>query len=121
MKILDAKLELGAYIAIVIIGIFVLCLLVVGILKLIQISKKQSKRTKNAKLNTSDRTIEIFGGEDNIEHIEVQLNRVTIKVVNKTKVAFDVLKSLGIGCQITGNIIKVSSKEVVDSLKDYKK
>lgn len=108
------------------IAVFVLALLTVGIIKFVQVCIKQSKRNKRSKANSkrsefSETAIDIFGGLDNIIETSRQLNRILVKVVNKTIVKFDVLKSMNIGTQITGNIIKCSSEQLADALEDVKK
>lgn len=117
----NSKISIGAYVGIVIIGIFILCILIIGIIKVIQIVRKQIKRNKKSQVKDASDTLQIFGGEENIESIDVQLNRVSIKVKDKSQVSLDVLKAMNVGCQITGNIIKVSSKEIAESLENYKK
>ena len=103
-------------------GLFILSLLVVGILKLIQIIKKQVKRNKRSKNKKmpSNEAIEIFGGLDNIVHTERQLNRILVKVVDKKLVNFEMLKAMNVGTQITGNIIKCSSESLADALEKVK-
>jgi phosphotransferase system IIB component len=63
----------------------------------------------------------IFGGLDNIKRIERQLNRVLVEVIDMSSVNIEDLKALNVGTQITGNIIKCSSKEMADELEKYKK
>ena len=107
------------------IAVFVVALLAVGIIKFVQVCIKQNKRNKRSKLNAkrsefTNTAIDIFGGLDNILETSRQLNRILVKVVNKTLVKFDVLKSMNIGTQITGNIIKCSSEQLADALEDVK-
>lgn len=109
------------YVLIVILGFFALALAVVGVLKFIQIVKKQIKRNKRANAKKPDELLLIFGGEENIENIGVNLNTVTVKVNDKEKVDFAKIKELKIGCQVIGNIIKCSSSYLAESFKDYKK
>ena len=109
------------FVLIVILGLFALALAVVGILKFIQITKKQIKRNQKAKAKKPDELLLIFGGEENIENIGINLNTVTIKVVDKEKVDFAKIKELKIGCQIINNIVKCSSSYLAEALKDYKK
>ena len=109
------------FIFIVIIGVFILALLVVGLLKMIQIVRKQIKRNKRSKNHHKalgeTELLEIFGGDDNITSIEIELNRVSIKVIDKTKVHFDVIKDMKIGCMVMGNTIKCSSEMLASKLK----
>lgn len=120
---LSAKLELPVLITLIIIGIFIAALLGVGILKLIQVTKKQVKRNKKAKNRKmdSDQSVQIFGGIDNILETQRQLNRILVKVQDKKLVQFDVLKAMNVGTQITGNIIKCSSQELAEALENVKK
>ncbi|MBR2892039.1 MAG: hypothetical protein IKC22_06690 [Bacilli bacterium] len=120
---LSNKIDLPVLITLIIIGMFILALLGVGILKLIQIIRKQIKRNKRAsnKKVDSSASVEIFGGLDNIIETQRQLNRILVKVVNKKLVNFEVLKEMNVGTQITGNIIKCSSSELADSLENIKK
>lgn len=117
---LQIELTPTVLVLIVIIGIFILSLLVVGILKFIQITKKQVKRNKKSKKVDPTELLEIFGGKENISDINIKLNTVSVKVIDKTKVKFDDLKALNIGCQIIGNIIKCSSNYLAEGLKDVK-
>ena len=120
---LSNKIDLPVLITLIIIGMFILALLGVGILKLIQIIRKQIKRNKRAsnKKVDSSASVEIFGGLDNIIETQRQLNRILVKVANKKLVNFEVLKEMNVGTQITGNIIKCSSSELADSLENIKK
>ena len=107
------------------IAVFIVALLAVGIIKFVQVCIKQNKRNKRSKLNAkrsefTNTAIDIFGGLDNILETSRQLNRILVKVVNKTLVKFDVLKSMNIGTQITGNIIKCSSEQLADALENVK-
>ena len=122
MFILGKALDPSVIVVLSIAAIFILALLVVGILKLIQIFKKQhqrNKRSKNRKME-SNQAIEIFGGIDNIVETQRQLNRILVKVVDKKLVKFDILKAMNVGTQITGNIIKCSSEELAIALEKVK-
>ena len=119
---LAAKLELPVLITLIMIGFFIAALLGVGILKLIQVIRKQIKRNKKAKVKRMDsnESVQIFGGLDNIIETERQLNRILVKVKDKKLVQFDVLKAMNVGTQITGNIIKCSSLELAEALENIK-
>lgn len=117
---LGKEIQPVTWVFIVIIGIFILSLLVVGILKFIQIVRKQVKRNKKSKKVDQNELLDLFGGKENIVDINIKLNTVSIKVIDKTKVKFDDLKALNIGCQIIGNIIKCSSNYLAEGLKDVK-
>lgn len=107
------------------IAVFVVALLTVGIIKFVQVCIKQHKRNQKSKENAkrsdfTETAIDIFGGLDNILETSRQLNRILVKVVNKTLVKFDVLKTMNIGTQITGNIIKCSSEQLASALENIK-
>ncbi len=109
-------------VALAVVGIFILALIVVGSLKLIQVTIKQIKRNKkakNRKVDANDAAL-IFGGLDNILETERQLNRILVKVKDKKLVQFEILKAKNIGTQITGNIIKCSSFELAEALEKVK-
>ena len=118
----NKPLDPTVVVVLVIFGTFILSLLVVGIIKFIQVVRKQLKRNKRSKNKSmpSDEAIEIFGGLDNIVHTERQLNRILVKVVDKKLVNFDMLKAMNIGTQITGNIIKCSSEKLAIALEKVK-
>lgn len=121
---LDAKvgnLDIEVFITLVIVGLFIFCLLSIGIYKLIQIIVRQVKRNKRAKgiVPFSD-ALEIFGGADNIVSTERQLNRIMVKVIDKKLVNFEALKEMNVGTQITGNIIKCSNEELAKALEHIK-
>ena len=121
---LEAKvgnMDMGVFIVLVIAGVFIAALLVVGILKLVQILIKQSKRNKRSKKRVaSSNAIEIFGGLENIVSTERQLNRIMVKVVDKKLVNFEALKEMNVGTQITGNIIKCSNEQLAEALENVK-
>ena len=114
------NMKMSVFIVLVIAGVFISALLVVGIIKLVQILIKQVKRNKRSKGRIpSNDAIGIFGGADNILSTERQLNRISVKVVDKRKVNFEALKEMNVGAQITGNIIKCSSEHLAEALEDF--
>lgn len=119
---LSEKIGLPVLITLIMIAFFIAALLGVGILKLIQVTRKQLKRNKKAKARKMDsnESIQIFGGLDNIIETERQLNRILVKVKDKKLVQLDVLKAMNVGTQITGNIIKCSSLELAEALENIK-
>lgn len=103
-----------------ILGVFIGAILLVLIIKFILVVKKQIKTNK--KIAGVEATyLPIFGGLDNITRIERQLNRILVEVADMSLVNLDDLKALNVGTQITGNVIKCSSKEMADELEKYKK
>ena len=103
-----------------ILGVFIGAILLVLIIKFILVVKKQIKTYK--KIAGVEATyLPIFGGLDNITRIERQLNRILVEVADMSLVNLDDLKALNVGTQITGNVIKCSSKEMADELEKYKK
>lgn len=103
-----------------IIGVFIGAILIVLIVKFVLVVKKQVKMNKKYK-NVQATYVPIFGGIDNIKRIERQLNRVLVEVEDLSLVQIDTLKTLNVGTQITGNVVKCSSKEMADELEKYKK
>lgn len=103
-----------------ILGVFIGTILLVLLVKFIQTVIKQVKMNKKYK-NVSATYLPIFGGIDNISRIERQLNRVLVEVKDIDKVSIADLQGLNVGTQITGNVIKCSSKEMADELEKYKK
>ena len=103
-----------------ILGIFIGSILIILIVKFILTVIKQVKMNKKYK-NLQATFVPIFGGIENIERIERQLNRVLVEVKDITQVSIEDLKALNVGTQITGNVIKCSSKEMADELGQYKK
>lgn len=108
------------YVVLVILGVFIGSILLVLIFKFIKTVIKQVKMNKKYK-NVNATYLPIFGGIENIERIERQLNRVLVEVKDITKVSIEDLQGLNVGTQITGNVIKCSSKEMADELEKYKK
>ncbi|MBQ8293712.1 MAG: hypothetical protein IJX78_07935 [Bacilli bacterium] len=104
-----------------ILGIFIGTILMVLIVKFILVCKKQIKVNKKLKGIKTEIYVPIFGGADNIVRVEVQLNRVLIEVKDTALVNISDLQALNVGTQITGNIVKCSSKEMADELSQYKK
>ena len=103
-----------------ILGIFIGSILIILIVKFILTVIKQVKMNKKHK-NVQATYVPIFGGIENIERIERQLNRVLVEVKDITQVSIEDLKASNVGTQITGNVIKCSSKEMADELEQYKK
>lgn len=108
------------YVVLVILGVFIGSILLVLIFKFIKTVIKQVKMNKKYK-NVNATYLPIFGGIENVERIERQLNRVLVEVKDITKVSIEDLQGLNVGTQITGNVIKCSSKEMADELEKYKK
>ena len=102
-----------------ILAIFIGSILIILIVKFILTIIKQVKMNKKHK-NIQATYVPIFGGIENIERIERQLNRVLVEVKDITQVSIEDLKALNVGTQITGNVIKCSSKEMADELEQYK-
>lgn len=103
-----------------ILGVFIGTILIVLLVKFILVVIKQVKNNKKFK-NVNATYLPIFGGLENIKRIERQLNRVLVEVVDMSLVNIEDLKVLNVGTQITGNIVKCSSKEMADELEKYKK
>ncbi len=103
-----------------ILGVFIGTILLVLLTKFVLVVIKQIKMNKKHK-NIEATFLPIFGGLDNIKTIERQLNRVLVEVIDLTLVDMEALKNLNVGTQITGNIIKCSSKEMADELEKHKK
>ncbi len=103
-----------------ILGIFIGAILIVLLVKFILVVIKQVKRNKKYK-NLEATYLPIFGGLDNIKTIERQLNRILVEVIDLSIVDMTSLQNLNVGIQITGNVIKCSSKEMADELEKYKK
>lgn len=101
-------------------GVFIGSILLVLLVKFILVVIKQIKRNKQFK-HVNATYLPIFGGLENIKNIERQLNRVLVEVIDMSLVNMEDLKVLNVGTQITGNIIKCSSKEMADELEKYKK
>ncbi len=104
-----------------ILGIFIGAILIVLIVKFILTVKKQLKINKKLKNVQPSLYLPIFGGLENIKRVERQLNRILVEVKEISLVNINDLQSLNVGTQITGNIIKCSSKEMADELEKYKK
>lgn len=119
-KISNEGNELEVIITLSILGVFIGAILIVLIIKFILVVIKHSKMNKKAK--TINATyLPIFGGLDNIKRIERQLNRILVEVEDISLVNIEDLKNLNVGTQITGNVVKCSSKEMADELEKYKK
>ena len=101
-------------------GVFIGSILLVLLVKFILVVIKQIKRNKQFK-HVNATYLPIFGGLENIKNIERQLNRVLVEVIDMSLVNMEDLKVLNVGTQITGNIIKCSSKEMAEELEKYKK
>ncbi len=119
------KAEVGIYnpeviVTLVIFGVFIGAILIVLLVKFILVVRKQIKTNKKFK-NVNATYLPIFGGLDNIKRIERQLNRVLVEVIDMSLVNIEDLKTLNVGTQITGNVVKCSSKEMADELEKYKK
>ena len=119
------KVEVGidnleVIITLTIFGVFIGTILLVLLVKFVLVVIKQIKMNKKFK-NVNATYLPIFGGLDNIKRIERQLNRVLVEVIDMSSVNIEDLKALNVGTQITGNIIKCSSKEMADELEKYKK
>lgn len=112
--------NLEVIITLTIFGVFIGTILLVLLVKFILVVRKQVKMNKKFK-NINATYLPIFGGLDNIKRIERQLNRVLVEVIDISNVNIEDLKALNVGTQITGNIIKCSSKEMADELEKYKK
>lgn len=112
--------NLEVIITLTIFGVFIGTILLVLLVKFVLVVIKQIKMNKKFK-NVNATYLPIFGGLDNIKRIERQLNRVLVEVVDMSSVNIEDLKALNVGTQITGNIIKCSSKEMADELEKYKK
>lgn len=112
--------NLEVIITLTIFGVFIGTILLVLLVKFILVVRKQVKMNKKFK-NVNATYLPIFGGLDNIKRIERQLNRVLVEVIDMSSVNIEDLKALNVGTQITGNIIKCSSKEMADELEKYKK
>lgn len=104
-----------------ILGVFIGAILIILIVKFILTVKKQLKINKKLKNVQPSLYLPIFGGLENIERVERQLNRILVEVKEISLVNINDLQSLNVGTQITGNIIKCSSKEMADELEKYKK
>lgn len=104
-----------------ILGVFIGAILLVLIIKFILTIKKQLKINKKFKNVQPSVYLPIFGGLENIERVERQLNRILVEVKDISLVNINDLQSLNVGTQITGNIVKCSSKEMADELEKYKK
>ena len=61
---------------------------------------------------------ELFGGNDNIISIKKEMTRVAVEVKDLEQVNLEGLKALQIGVLIMGNVVKCSSKELVESLEE---
>ena len=103
-----------------ILGVFIGTILLVLLVKFVKTVIKQVKMNKKYK-NIEATYLPIFGGIDNISRIERQLNRVLVEVKDINLVSIADLQGLNVGTQITGNVIKCSSKEMADELEKYKK
>ncbi len=112
--------NLEVIITLTIFGVFIGTILLVLLVKFILVVRKQIKTNKKFK-NVNATYLPIFGGLDNIKRIERQLNRVLVEVIDMSVVNIEDLKTLNVGTQITGNVIKCSSKEMADELEKYKK
>lgn len=112
--------NLEVIITLTIFGVFIGTILLVLLVKFVLVVRKQIKMNKKFK-NVNATYLPIFGGLDNIKRIERQLNRVLVEVIDISNVNIEDLKALNVGTQITGNIIKCSSKEMADELEKYKK
>ena len=112
--------NLEVIITLTIFGVFIGTILLVLLVKFVLVVRKQVKMNKKFK-NVNATYLPIFGGLDNIKRIERQLNRVLVEVIDMSSVNIEDLKALNVGTQITGNIIKCSSKEMADELEKYKK
>ncbi len=112
--------NLEVIITLTIFGVFIGAILLVLLVKFILVVRKQIKTNKKFK-NVNATYLPIFGGLDNIKRIERQLNRVLVEVIDMSVVKIEDLKTLNVGTQITGNVIKCSSKEMADELEKYKK
>ncbi len=112
--------NLEVIITLTIFGVFIGTILLVLLVKFVLVVRKQIKMNKKFK-NVNATYLPIFGGLDNIKRIERQLNRVLVEVIDMSSVNIEDLKALNVGTQITGNIIKCSSKEMADELEKYKK
>lgn len=112
--------NLEVIITLTIFGVFIGAILLVLLVKFILVVRKQIKTNKKFK-NVNATYLPIFGGLDNIKRIERQLNRVLVEVIDMSVVNIEDLKTLNVGTQITGNVIKCSSKEMADELEKYKK
>ena len=112
--------NLEVIITLTIFGVFIGTILLVLLVKFVLVVRKQIKMNKMFK-NVNATYLPIFGGLDNIKRIERQLNRVLVEVIDMSSVNIEDLKALNVGTQITGNIIKCSSKEMADELEKYKK
>lgn len=103
-----------------ILGVFIGTILLVLLVKFVKTVIKQVQMNKKYK-NIEATYLPIFGGIDNISRIERQLNRVLVEVKDINLVSIADLQGLNVGTQITGNVIKCSSKEMADELEKYKK
>ena len=112
--------NLEVIITLTIFGVFIGTILLVLLVKFILVVRKQVKMNKKFK-NVNATYLPIFGGLDNIKRIERQLNRVLVEVNDISLVNIEDLKTLNVGTQITGNVVKCSSKEMADELEKYKK
>lgn len=85
------------------------------VLSIVIFVKKIIKFSKEQRINYQDDDYkELFGGNDNIENVEVKMTRVIIQVKDLDKVNLEGLKAMNIGVLIAGNTVKCSSKEFAD-------
>jgi phosphotransferase system IIB component len=112
--------NLEVIITLTVLGVFIGSILLVLLVKFILVVRKQIKMNKKFK-HVNATYLPIFGGLDNIKRIDRQLNRVLVEVIDVSLVNIEELKVLNVGTQITGNVIKCSSKEMADELEKYKK
>ena len=96
--------------------IFVLTM-VVCIKTIIKAIKKNHQATLQLK-SSGNQYLELFGGDENIISIKKEMTRVSVTVSDLEKVNLDGLKALQIGVLIMGNVVKCSSKELVESLNE---
>lgn len=99
--------------AVVLISVPVIVLAVIVFVKLIV---KNAKKQKTHKKYQNFDYQSYFGGEDNIENVEVVMSRVNVTVKELDLVKLEELKALGMGILVVGNVVKCANQEFADKV-----